>query len=389
MTRHAYSIETPTTKAVGSESKRAGVPQGWSPLGLESPGAGVPLKKALRSLLFLTFFFTLLTIQAQDFAIGADLSFLKAAEEKGFQFKEDGKAKPGLEIFKDHGYNWIRLRLFHTPTELPNNLDYTIALAQEAKKLGFKFLLDFHYSDTWADPGKQFTPKAWEKKSLDELVIALHDYSRDVMVKFNEAGVPPDMVQPGNEIINGMLWPTGKLPENWEQFTLLLRAGIAGIYAGCKPESRPPVMIQIDQGGNKENTKYFFDKMNEYGVEFDIIGQSYYPWWHGSLLDLRENMNFMAKEYKKPIMLVEVAYCAEPAEYTTKPGPFPETPEGQREFLEAVTEIVLQTPDNLGVGVMWWEPATAGLGHVGARDFFDEEGNVLPVIYVFDKYTRH
>ena len=103
--------------------------------------------------------------QAQGYAIGADLSFMKQAEDSGFVFKENGKAKPCIQIFKDHGYNWIRLRLFHTPTSLPNSLAYTIALAKQAKKQGFKFLLDYHYSDTWADPGKQFLPKAWEGKS--------------------------------------------------------------------------------------------------------------------------------------------------------------------------------------------------------------------------------
>jgi arabinogalactan endo-1,4-beta-galactosidase len=328
-------------------------------------------------------------MEAQEFAIGADLSFLKAAEEMGFQFKEDGKAKPGLEIFKDHGYNWIRLRLFHTPTELPNNLEYTIALAQEAKKLGFKLLLNFHYSDTWADPGKQFIPKAWEGKSHEELVKAVFDYTREIMIKFGEAGVFPEMVQPGNEVINGMLWPDGKIPDNWEHFAELTGSAINGILAGCGDHPRPKIMIHIDQGGNKDRTKYFFDKLHSYGIEYDIIGQSYYPWWHGNLLQLHENMNFMAKAYKKPIILVEAAYCSEPAEYTTKPGPFPETPEGQKEFLEEVTRIVLETPDNLGAGIMWWEPATAGLGHVGARDFFDEQGNVLPVINVFDKFTRY
>lgn len=326
---------------------------------------------------------------AQEFAIGADLSFLKAAEESGFQFKEDGKTKPGLVIFREHGYNWIRLRLFHTPPELPNDLEYTLALAQEAKKLGFKLLLNFHYSDTWADPAKQFIPEAWEGKSHQEMVKAVFEYSRDVLVRFREAGVFPDMVQPGNEVINGMLWPDGKIPDNWENFADLLRAGIDGVYAGCGNLPHPLIMVHIDQGGNKDRTKYFFDKIIEYGIGFDVIGQSYYPWWHGSLLDLRENMIFMANEYKKPIILVEAAYCSEPAEYQSKPGPFPETPEGQKEFLEEVTRIVLATPDNLGAGIMWWEPATAGLGHVGARDFFDEKGNVLPVINVFDKYTRY
>jgi len=336
----------------------------------------------------IVFLFCNKSLTAQEFAIGADMSFLKAAEESGFQFKEDGKVKPGLEIFKDHGYNWIRLRLFHTPTELPNDLEYTIALAKEAKKLGFKLLLNLHYSDTWADPAKQFIPEAWASKSHEELVDAVFEYTREVLVKFREEEVFPDMVQPGNEVINGMLWPDGKIPDNWDHFAGLLRAGIAGVYAGCGNMPRPAIMIHIDQGGNKDRTRYFFDKIKEYGIDFDVIGQSYYPWWHGSLLDLRENLIFMANEYHKPIMLVEVAYCSEPTEYRSKPGPFPETPKGQKEFLEDVMKIVMATPDGLGAGIMWWEPATAGLGHVGARDFFDEEGNVLPVIYVFDKYIR-
>jgi arabinogalactan endo-1,4-beta-galactosidase len=191
----------------------------------------------------------------------------------------------------------------------------------------------------------------------------------------------------GNEIINGMLWPDGKLPENWNHFTELVQAGIRGVYAGFSNIPVPGIMIHIDQGGNMLRTKSFFDSLNSYGVNFDVIGQSYYPWWHGSLLDLRDNMYFMAKEYKKPIILVEVAYCSLPTEYKEKIAPFPETPEGQKEFLEEVNRIVLNTPDNLGKGVFWWEPAT--MGGRSSRDFFDEEGNVLPVINVFDKYTRH
>lgn len=151
-------------------------------------------------LILLLIFCLNFSLKAQEFAIGADLSFLKAAEEH-IQFKDNGQAKPGLEIFKDHGYNWIRLRLFHTPTELPNDLDYTIALAKEEKALGYKLLLNFHYSDTWADPQKQYIPAAWAGKSHQDLVRAVFEYTRDVMIKFKDAGVFPEMVQPGNEII--------------------------------------------------------------------------------------------------------------------------------------------------------------------------------------------
>ncbi len=119
------------------------------------------MRQAQRIIFLTTLLWPLVTpLRAAEYAVGADLSFLKQAEDHGKVFKDMGVAKPGLEIFKDHGYNWIRLRLFHTPTDLPNKLQYTIALAKDAKKLGYHFLLDYHYSDTWTDPGKQFLPKA-------------------------------------------------------------------------------------------------------------------------------------------------------------------------------------------------------------------------------------
>ncbi len=339
----------------------------------------------IKSLLFAILLVFCHLSQAQNYAIGADLSFLKQAEDHGFAYKENGQAKPGLQIFKDHGYNWIRLRLFHTPTQLPNSLAYTIALAKEAKKQGFKFLLDYHYSDTWADPGKQFIPKAWEGKSHAALIQAVYEYTRTTMVAFRDSGAFPDMVQVGNEISNGMLWPDGKLPENWNNFAELVQAGINGLYAGCGNTPCPEIMIHIDKGGDKNFTRYFFDKLNTYGIRYDVIGQSYYPWWHGSLLDLRECLYFAATEYKKDIIVVEVAYNWRPAEYINKHDPFAESPEGQKEFLEEVNRIVMNVPDNRGTGVFWWEPAVS---RGGSRSYFDDAGNVLPVIEVFDKFTR-
>jgi len=323
---------------------------------------------------------------AADYAIGADLSFLKQAEDSGIVFKDDGEEKPGLKIFKEHGYNWIRLRLFHTPTRLPNNLQYTIALAQEAKKLGFRFLLNYHYSDTWADPGKQYIPKAWEGQSHAELVQAVFEYTRDTIVAFKDADVLPDMVQIGNEVSNGMLWPDGKLPGNWDNFAGLMEAGVNGVDAGRGNSKRPMIMVHIDKGGSRNRTKAFFDKWHSYGIGYDIIGQSYYPWWHGTLLELRENMIFMANEYRKDIIIVEAAYNWRPAEYKNKKAPFPETPEGQRQFLQEVNRVVLNTPDNRGKGVFWWEPAV--MGGLRRRGMFGDDGNALPVITVFDKFTR-
>ena len=323
---------------------------------------------------------------AADFAVGADLSFLKQAEDRGTVFKDSGKPAPGLEIFRNHGYNWIRLRLFHTPTDLPNNLDYTIAAASAAKKLGYKFLLDYHYSDTWADPGKQFIPKAWEGMSHAQLADAVFAYTRDTIVKLREAGAMPDMVQIGNEITNGMMWPDGRLPQNWDNFAGLIKAGIAGVAAGTGNAPRPRIMIHIDKGGDKAKTRAFFDKLNTYGVDYDVIGQSYYPWWHGSLYDLHDNLVFMANEYHKDIIVVEAAYNWTPGEYLKKLGPFAESPEGQRAFLDELNRMVLSTPNGLGKGVFWWEPAVTG--GLGRRGMFDNDHNALPVITVFDAFSR-
>ena len=301
--------------------------------------------------------------------------------------KTAANPSPRCRFLKTTAITGSGLRLFHTPTRLPNNLEYTIALAKQAKQLGYKFLLDFHYSDTWADPQKQFIPKAWEGMSHEEMVDAVFSYTRDSIAAFREAGAMPDMVQVGNEITGGMLWPDGRLPNNWSNFADLLKAGIRGIDAGHGDAPRPIVMIHIDRGGDQKGTKWFFDKCKENGVEYDVIGQSYYPWWHGSIDDLRKNLAFMADEYHKDIYVVEAAYNWRPAEYRSTPGPFPESPEGQKQFLEAVDQAVRDTPHHLGKGVFWWEPAV-GLGGVASRGMFDADHNALPVISVFDNPPR-
>jgi arabinogalactan endo-1,4-beta-galactosidase len=347
----------------------------------------------MRALTRLVILFLLLIVEvgashiamSQNYAVGADLSFLAQAEQQGVVFKDNGTAKPCLEILKDHGYNWIRLRLFHTPTELPNNLDYTIALAKSAKKLGFRFLLDYHYADTWADPGHQPMPKAWLGKTHQELVDAVFQYTRDTIAAFRDAGVLPDMVQVGNEITNGMMWPDGKLPENWDNFAQLVYAGINGVDAGRGNGRRPKIMIHIDRGADSKGTKAFLDKLNTYEVPYDVIGQSYYPWWHGSLNELRSNLAFMSREYQKEIIVVEAAYNWKPGNYVDKLAPFSESPEGQRAFLDELNRVVLQTPDGRGKGIFWWEPAVTG--PLTIRGFFDDQHNAQPVVTVIDRFT--
>jgi arabinogalactan endo-1,4-beta-galactosidase len=214
-------------------------------------------------------------------------------------------------------------------------------------------------------------------------VGAVERYTLETMTAFRNEGVMPEMVQIGNEVIGGMLWPDGRLPQNWDSFAELLKAGIRGVKAASSDGARPQIMIHIDRGGDKTTTQWFFDKCNEHEIEYDVIGQSYYPWWHGSLEDLRENLAFMANAYEKDIYLVEVAYNWRPAEYRDQRGPFPETPEGQREFLETVDRLVRGTPYGRGKGIFWWEPAV-GPSPIASRGMFDRDGNALPVITVFD-----
>jgi arabinogalactan endo-1,4-beta-galactosidase len=327
-------------------------------------------------------------------ALGADVSFLPQAEAQGTVFHDNGVAGEGLEILGKHGYQWVRLRLFNDPKSLPNDLAYTLAEAKRAKAMGFGLLLDFHYSDDWADPAHQITPVAWQKLNHHQLVDAVYAYTRDTIAKFRDEGVLPNIVQVGNEETSGMLWPDGKLPDNWPNFIELLAAAIRGVNdgsvvkdgSGAKNSSgaqrRPLIMLHIDKGGDIEATRWFFSHIVQANIPFDVIGQSYYPWWDGSLTDLRANLAFMAREYRKPIIIVETAYSWRPDNYIKKKGPYPETPEGQSAFLQALWQTVAETPNGLGRGIFWWEPAVRG--PLARRGLFDDDGNSLPALHVFD-----
>ena len=194
-------------------------------------------------------------MRAADYHFGADISGMAP----GATYKDHGVEKPALQVFRDNGYNWVRYRLWHTPTRGAQNLEYVIARAKEAKKLGFKFLLNYHYSDTWADPLNQPIPKAWEGMDADKMANALFEYTRDTMIAFRSAGVLPDMVQIGNEIGNGMLFPVGKIrdykskettPQNWDSLAKFIYAGVNGVDAGRGNAARPKIMIHVDHGGD-------------------------------------------------------------------------------------------------------------------------------------------
>ncbi len=284
-----------------------------------------------------------------EYAFGADISSLLQTEQQGrVQYKDGGATKPALQIFKDHGFNWVRIRVCTEPARLPQNTAYVTALAKEARQLGFKFLLDLHYSDGWSDPrpNSHPIPSAWRNLSHPELVKAVFEYTRDTIATFAKEGVLPDMIQIGNEVSNGFMAPAGQLPEHWDDFADLVYAGVNGVDAGRGNGRRPKIMIHVDHGGDVPKTRAFFDKLSSYDVPFDAIGFSFYPWSHGTLLDLKENLAFAAKTYQKDVYVAETGYCNSPSQYfRLSPGPFPETPQGQAAFVQAVNEIVMNVPD--------------------------------------------
>ncbi|MEO8110335.1 MAG: beta-galactosidase GalA [Ginsengibacter sp.] len=241
--------------------------------------------------------------------LGADISFLPELEERGIKFSDNGKEKDAIEILKDHGFNYIRLRLFvdpandsgYSPKKGFCDLDHTLQMAKRIKKAGLKFLLDFHYSDTWADPGKQFKPEAWKELNFSRLTDKVHDYTKNVLKALKTQGTLPDMVQTGNEINHGIIWPDGNV-QHLDSLAILLKAAMAAVK-----EVDPSIitLLHIALGGQNAESEFFLDNMLNRGVTFDVIGESYYPKWHGTLQDLQSNLTALKKKYDKPVIVAE------------------------------------------------------------------------------------
>ena len=296
--------------------------------------------------------------------VGADISWVQQQEDRGTVFSDNGIQKDVLEILKDNGFNWIRLRLFTDPTAKDGyspegycGLEKTLEMAKRIKNAGLKLLLNFHYSDNWADPGKQYTPAAWKEYYGSGLEGQVYRYSNEVIKRFMEEGVCPDMVQVGNEINHGMLWPQGKIEDSYMSFGVLLRCASAGVRA-ANPDI--PVMIHIACGGQNEESVYFFDKILSRDVVFDVIGQSYYPQWHGTPDDLQHNLNDLAARYNKPVIVVEY----------------------QEHRLE-VNNIVRDIPQKMGLGTFIWEATSPRWGGL-----FDQSGAANENMKIYPEFLE-
>ena len=328
-----------------------------------------------------------------EFIRGADISVQTRQEADGVIYNEYGVPKDVLTIFKNHDLNWIRIRIFNNPSGsiygVCQDVNYVTTLGARVKAAGFKFLLDFHYSDTWADPGHQTKPAAWSSLSQSQLVTAIHDYTRDVISHLRDNNAMPDMVQIGNEINCGMLFPNGNCCNgNWQNLADLINSAIAGINDGRGAEPMPKIMIHVayvKSGGGISSTQWFFDNlMYTYGVQFDVIGQSFYPEWPGTLDDLTINLNFMAGRYLDKEILI-----AEAGDYYT--GSTGKTPESQKAFLDGLIQRVQATPGGKGIGVCYWEPTWIWNSSVAYKALFQpisgnwKNVNMLMGMEAFDK----
>lgn len=377
-----------------------------------------------------------------NFVKGMDLSTLLELERCGAKYYDEGKEADILAIMKKYDVDTIRIRLWNDPWSESgesygageNDLKTSLEIAKRVTDAGFGVLLNFHYSDFWADPGKQFKPKAWASYGVEELEKAVYDFTLDTMNRFLESGVNITMVQVGNELSNGLLWPEGKVP-NYDNIARFVNAGIRavrkaderrilgvlnGVNEKCRELEKIPVMIHLDNGGNNALYREWFDNFTKRGEDFEIIGLSYYPFWHGSLQMLNDNMNDIAERYGKDLIIAEVSmgYTMEDYKdyeklsdeerkgYATRPAlvekiEYPMTKQGQYDFMEDFLNRISHIKGGKGRGFFYWEPAwipvkgsgwatPASLKYIedpgpcgnewANQALFDYDGNALPTL---------
>ena len=371
-------------------------------------------------------------VYMSKFVKGMDLSTLLEMERCGAKYYDHGQEMDILDIMKKYDVDTIRLRLWNDPKSESgepygagnNDLAETIAIGKRVTDAGLGVLLNFHYSDFWADPGKQIKPKAWASYGMEELEKAVYDFTKDSLQQVLDAGVNVTMIQVGNELSNGLLWPEGQLP-NYDNVAKFVSAGIRA----CREvKADIPLMIHLDNGGNNALYRDWFDHYMERGEDFDYIGLSYYPFWHGTLQMLEGNMNDIAVRYGKELIVAEVSMGhtmedyksyekltdSERKGYATKPElaakvEYPMTVQGQVDFTKDFLNRVANVADDKGAGFFWWEPAwipvpgsgwatPASLKYMNDpgpcgnewanQALFDYEGNALPTLEVIRDFQK-
>ncbi|MFH8448143.1 arabinogalactan endo-beta-1,4-galactanase [Streptomyces fungicidicus] len=293
---------------------------------------------------------------------GADISSLPKSEARGGVYRTaSGTAGDPVAILRSAGMNYARLKVWVDPADGFNDKARVLALAKRIKAQGMKLLVDFHYSDAWADPGKQNKPAAWAGHGYGQLKKDVYDHTYDVLSALKSQGTTADMVQVGNEINGGMLWNEGS-SANWPQLAGLLNSG----YDAVKAVSPSTVAaLHLAEGGDLEGTRWWFDNAVSHGVRFDAIGLSYYGYWHGTLHDFQTTLDDAATRYGKPVFVAETAY---PFRLDSEDGleniidldselvpGYPASTAGQTRWMNDVASIVEAVPNGRGLGVFYWE----------------------------------
>ena len=349
---------------------------------------------------------------ASQMALGGDLSFTPQELAAGAQFTDRGRPGNPVEIMRDNGANWVRMRLWVNPPPGYSDLASDLALARAVHAAGMKIYLDIMYSDFWADPQHQDIPAAWQGQDLSQLTQTVQSYTQQVISAFAQQGTPVDMVSIGNEIRNGILWPIGQVDwtanTGWDNLATLLKAGVAGAEAGNPRGHKLLIMMHFDQGGNNQLSQEFYQNLENLGVPFDVIGLSYYPFFHGTISQMKANVDALASQFGKPIVIAETQYAWTLANGNEQPGystgdfvwqpsqisaGYPASPGGQLSFVSDELSILAQVPDGLGMGLFYWAPdwipgvpwePGAGIGSPNVNlTLFDFEGAALPSVGIF------
>ena len=337
--------------------------------------------------------------------LGTDLSFTPQELAAGARFTDRGAPGDPVSITRRNGANYVRLRLWVNPPPGYNNLASDLAMARTIKAAGMRLYLDIMYSDFWADPQHQDIPAAWQGQNLQQLAATVQGYTQQVISAFAAQRTPVDMVSIGNEIRNGMLWPTGQVNwtagTGWDNLATLLKAGVAGARAGNPAGHRLDVMMHFDQGGDNQQSQEFYGNLVSRGVPFDVIGLSYYPFFHGPIASMRQNVDALAGQFHKRIVIAETQYPWTLAngdstgDFVWQPSQippgYPASPGGQLSFVSDELSILAQVPGGLGAGLFYWAPEwIPGVGwEPGAGTpndnltLFDFQGGALPSIGIF------
>ena len=336
--------------------------------------------------------------------LGGDISLLPSYLEQGTKFRDiEGQEVDFMEFCKANGWNSMRVRLFVDPSKaseqskgegVVQDIAYVTKLAQDIKKAGMSFMLDFHYSDTWADPGHQNIPAGWTDHSVGALTDSVYAHTLASLRQLVEAGAAPDLIQVGNEITNGTLWPTCKInhdeKDNWDALCSVLKAGAKACREVC-PEAR--LILHTEKAGDWEITKRFYEEMKIHDVDYDIVGLSYYPMWHRNMGVLAATLDSLAQmEPQREVMIVETAaYYSHDNDRWSKPDTYQEfypiSPAGQRMFTRELMAELRRHPNV--TGVYWWFPEENGSGKAVTdgwlnRGLFDNHtGNAMPAFYDF------